>query len=151
MDDSTKTPELPVTNEIAAADELMPGIAAAEERISVASNWTLVWWRFKKHRLALFCAGLLIVFYLIVLFPDFFATQDPEYTEARLAFIPAQGLNLFDGWRFSPWSPSVTGKRNPITVEKCLPLLVPFGPVCHHHLADSRTRQGTAQCRKPLS
>ena len=23
-----------------------------EERISVASNWTLIWWRFKKHRLA---------------------------------------------------------------------------------------------------
>ena len=36
----------------------------AEERISVASNWTLVWWRFKKHRLALFSGVLLIYVYL---------------------------------------------------------------------------------------
>jgi peptide/nickel transport system permease protein len=117
VDDPTKTPEPPLTNEPAAADVFLPGIAAAEERISVASNWTLVWWRFKKHRLALFCAGLLIIFYLIVLFPDFFATQDPEFTEARLAFIPMQGLQLFDGWRFSPWSASVTGKRNAVTLR----------------------------------
>ena len=34
------------------------GVSAAEERISVASNWKLVWWRFKKHKLALFSAAL---------------------------------------------------------------------------------------------
>ncbi|MBI5031040.1 MAG: ABC transporter permease [Chloroflexi bacterium] len=77
----------------------------------------LIWWRFKKHRLALFCAGLLIVFYIVVLFPDFFATLDPEQTEARLAFIPAQSVNLFDGWNLSPWSPAVVGKRNPVTLK----------------------------------
>ncbi len=92
-------------------------LAAAEERVSVASNWTLIWWRFRKHRLALFCAGLLIVFYTVVLCPDFFATLDPEQAEARLAFIPAQSVNLFDGWSLSPWAPAVVGKRNPVTLR----------------------------------
>ena len=46
----------------------------AEERVSVASNLQLVWWRFKKNRLALIAAALLIFFYIIVLIPDFFAT-----------------------------------------------------------------------------
>ena len=91
--------------------------AQAEERVSVASNWKLVWWRFKKNRLALVSAALLIFFYIIVLVPDFFATQDPEDTEARLAFIPAQGINLFDGFNFSPWVPAVVGKRNPVTLR----------------------------------
>jgi peptide/nickel transport system permease protein len=98
------------------ASAIALGVTASEDRVSVASNWTLIWWRFKKHRLALFSAGLLIVFYIVVLIPDFFATLDPEETESRLAWIPAQSVNLFDGWSFSPWSPAVVGKRNPITL-----------------------------------
>jgi peptide/nickel transport system permease protein len=89
----------------------------AEERVSVASNWMLVWWRFRKHLLALFSAGVLIFFYIIVLFPDFFAVSDPEASNERLTFIPPQGIQLLDGWRFSPWVPGVTGKRNPVTLR----------------------------------
>ncbi|MBI5303216.1 MAG: ABC transporter permease [Chloroflexi bacterium] len=116
MDAQVKTPEPQVPSEAAEIGAL-PFAAAAEARVSVASNWTLIWWRFKKHRLALFCAGLLIAFYIVVLFPDFFATLDPEQTEARLGFIPAQSVHLFDGWNFSPWSPAVVGKRNPVTLR----------------------------------
>ncbi len=89
----------------------------AEERISVASNWTLVWWRFRKHKLALFSAGILILLYAVVLSPDFFSTQDPERTDARQAFIPVQGLNFFDDGRLAPWVPAVVGKRDPVTLR----------------------------------
>jgi peptide/nickel transport system permease protein len=92
-------------------------VSAAEERISVASNWTLVWWRFKKHRLALLSAAVLLGLYAVVVSPDFFSTRDPELTDARLAFIPVQPLHLFDGWRVVPWVPAVVGKRNPITLR----------------------------------
>lgn len=93
-----------------------PG-SAAEDRISVASNWTLVWWRFRKHRLAMISAGILLALYTVVLCPDFFSTQDPELTEARQAFIPVQGLHLFDDGRLDPWVPAVVGKRNPVTLR----------------------------------
>ena len=91
--------------------------AQAEERVSVASNWKLVWWRFKKHRLALFSAAVLIFFYIIVLFPDFFAVSDPEATDERLTFVPVQGLHFLGGQGFSPWVPAVVGKRNPTTLR----------------------------------
>jgi len=99
--------------------ERPPAVApeTAEDRISVASNWRLVWWRFRKHRLALLSALVLLALYGIVLFPDFLSTQDPEATEARLAFIPVQRLHLFDGARLRPWVPAVVGKRNPITLR----------------------------------
>ena len=87
----------------------------AEERVSVASSWRLIWWRFRKHRLALVSAFVLIALYLVVLCPDFFSTQDPEATDARLAFIPVQRLHVFDGFRPRPWVPDVTGARNPTT------------------------------------
>ena len=91
--------------------------SAAEDRVSVASNWTLVWWRFRKHRLALLSLAVLVGLYAVVLCPDFFGTLDPEATEARLAFIPVQPLHFFDGWRWSPWVPAITGKRNPTTLR----------------------------------
>ena len=90
---------------------------AAEDRVSVASNWRLVWWRFRKHRLALLSALVLLALYIVVLCPDFFSTQDPEATDARLAFIPVQRLRLLDGGRLSPWVPAVVGKRNPTTLR----------------------------------
>jgi peptide/nickel transport system permease protein len=93
------------------------GVASAEERISLASNWTLVWWRFRKHRLAMASALVLFGFYAVVLCPDFFSTQDPEATDARLAFIPVQRVRLFDGWTPRPWVPGIAGKRNPVTLR----------------------------------
>ncbi len=89
----------------------------AEDRVAVASNWRLVWWRFRRHHLAMFSAALLIFLYTIVLFPDFFATQNPETTDARQAFIPVQRLHLFDGFRLDPWVPAIAGKRNPVTLR----------------------------------
>jgi len=104
------------------ADLAGPAAAAvpaseAEERVSLASNWKLVWWRFKKHRLAMLSAGMLVLFYLVVLIPDFFSTQDPEATDARQAFIPVQYLAPFQGLRFRPAVPAVVGHRNPVTLR----------------------------------
>src|SRR5262249_9525745 len=67
-------------------------------------------------RLALVSAGVLICLYIVVLCPDFFATQNPEQTDARQAFIPVQTLHFFDdGW--NPWVPAIAGKRNPVTLR----------------------------------
>src|SRR5512136_2588671 len=87
----------------------------AEERVSVASNWKLVWWRFRKNRLAVASAFVLLALYVVVAFPGFFATQDPEATEAASAFIPITGVSLRDGRRFGLSVPSVAGKRDPVT------------------------------------
>jgi len=92
-------------------------VSKAEERVSVASNWQLVWWRFRKNRLAIISLVVLVLFYVIVLVPDFFSTQDPEATEAALAFIPMQGISFFDSTGFNLSVPAVVGKRNPVTLR----------------------------------
>jgi len=89
----------------------------AEDRIAVASNWKLVWWRFRRHYLAMASGVLLIAMYLVVLAPDFFSTQDPERTDATQAFIPPQTIHLFDDGRLAPWVPGIVGKRNPTTLR----------------------------------
>jgi peptide/nickel transport system permease protein len=88
-----------------------------EERISIASNWTLVWWRFRKNKLSVISAVVLIFLFIVVLIPDFFATTDPEETDARLAFIPVQKIHWLDERRIKPWVPAVIGKRDPVTLK----------------------------------
>lgn len=104
--------------EIPVADVLASELATkAEDRVSVASNWQLVWWRFRKNKLAVLSAMVLMLFYVIVLVPDLFATQDPEATEAALAFVPAQGISFFDSSGLNLTVPALIGKRNPVTLR----------------------------------
>jgi peptide/nickel transport system permease protein len=99
------------------AEGLAPPASKAEDRVSVASNWQLVWWRFRKNKLAVFSAIVLMLFYVVVLVPDFFATQDPEATEAALAFIPTQVISFIDSSGLNPTVPALVGKRNPVTLR----------------------------------
>jgi peptide/nickel transport system permease protein len=88
-----------------------------EERISIASNWTLVWWRFRKNKLAIVSTLILLFLVIVVLFPQFFATVDPEQTDAKLAFIPVQRIHWLDEGKLRPWVPGVVGKRDPVTLR----------------------------------
>lgn len=87
------------------------------EAIYIAPNWKLVWWRFKKHRLALICAGIVSVIIVIALFPDFFSLQDPQLTSATQSFIPVQRLYFFSDNGFSPFVYGVEGARNTKTLR----------------------------------
>lgn len=41
-----------------------------EQRLFYASHWKLMWWQFKKHRLALFSVGILSLMYFLSIFAD---------------------------------------------------------------------------------
>ena len=36
-----------------------------ESRLELAGQWTLMWWKFRKHKVALVCTILIFVIYLI--------------------------------------------------------------------------------------
>lgn len=89
----------------------------AAEQIDIAPNWKLVWWRFKKHRLALICSVILLLIAAIALVPGFFSTQDPNQTGARSSFMPVQGIHFFDEDGFNLHAYRMVGKRNPTTLK----------------------------------
>ncbi len=92
--------------------------SAAEERVSVASQWQLMWWRFRKHRLAVIATVVIIVFYLIALGADFLAYADPEATEAFRALIPPQPIHVLDQGRLSLHVHGLTTTRDPYTMQR---------------------------------
>jgi peptide/nickel transport system permease protein len=92
--------------------------ATAEERIFVASQWQLMWWRFRKHKLAMVSGVVIIGFYLAALGADFLAYADPNTSEAQRSLMPPQVIYFFDGWRFSPYVYAVKGRRDPMTFKR---------------------------------
>jgi peptide/nickel transport system permease protein len=89
-----------------------------DERIYAASQWQLMWWRLRKHRLAM-CSGLvLLLFYAVVVGADFMATSNPRESNAQLGLMKPQPVRWFDGWKFSPHVYAIKGKRDPRTFKR---------------------------------
>jgi peptide/nickel transport system permease protein len=78
------------------AVEVEEVLAHGDARVQVASQWQLIWWRFRRHKLALFSAVVLILIYIVVLFAEFLAPYDPGDYIARYTYAPPQTLYLFD-------------------------------------------------------
>jgi peptide/nickel transport system permease protein len=107
-----------MSTEVVVAPELVPGTpvsSEAEERVSVATQWQLVWWRFRKHKLAVVSAGVLIIFYFVVAFADFLAYADPIASEAQRGLIPPQSIHLSSG---GLWVDALVGTRDPQTFKR---------------------------------
>ena len=90
----------------------------AEEQIAVATQWQLMWWRYRKHRLAMAAAIVLIIFYIVVLIADFLAYADPDASEAQRSVMPPQPIHWIDNGRFSPYVYGIIGARNPVTFKR---------------------------------
>ena len=100
-------------------DHLVEDVATdAEERVSVATQWQLMWWRFKQHRLGVFSAVVIILYYLTVLFADFLAYVDPAQSEALRSLIAPQPIHWFDNGQFHPHVYGLAGKRDPLTFKR---------------------------------
>ncbi len=95
--------------------------AVDKSRLAVASQWQLMWWAFKRHRLAM--VGLWVVgfFYLIALIPGFFSSNDPSAQNARAAYHPPQRLHIIDeaadgSWKFNLHIRPYVLRRDPTTL-----------------------------------
>jgi peptide/nickel transport system permease protein len=89
-----------------------------EERISVASQRQLIWWRFRKHRLAMAGAVIVALFYLVALFADFLSTSDPQASEGQRSLVPPQSVHVIQGGSFSPHVYAMVGQRDPVTLKR---------------------------------
>ena len=89
-----------------------------DEEVLVAGQWRLMWWRFKKHRIAMVGAILVIAFYLTAVFADMIAISDPRESDVQQAYMPPQTIHWFDNGGFSPHVKNVIGSRDPESYKK---------------------------------
>lgn len=73
------------------------------ERYYYAKQWQLIWWRFRRHRLAMLSLVLLIILYLIAIMPGFAAPYLPLTRFEGRQQSPPTKVHIFDengGLRF---------------------------------------------------
>lgn len=94
--------------------------ADASERVFVASQWQLMWWRFRKHKAAIAATGLLVILYGVAIFAEFLAPYDPNKYDVRFTYAPPMRLHFVDSegaFRLRPFVYGLTNKRDPLTMK----------------------------------
>ena len=88
LSERAKTPGLP--------SEIGGGEQAGEEQYYVASQWQLIWWKFRKHRLATVAWPVLMVLYLSAILADFLSPTLPDTRYTDYKETPPQAIRIYD-------------------------------------------------------
>ena len=96
-----------------------PLVEQEEERLYVAGQWQLMWWKFRKHKMALLGAAILIVLYFIGAFCEFVAPYNPEDYFIRYKMAPPSPIRIFDteGKLHAPFVYQRTRSKDPETLR----------------------------------
>ena len=82
---------------------LPPTAAVAEPRVVVASQWQLMWWKFRKHRVAMLSLGIIGAMYFVSLFAGFFAPQATASYHRSYTQAPPQVIQWLDNGTLAPF------------------------------------------------
>ncbi len=91
----------------------------AQSRIYLASQWRLMWWRFKRHRVALVSGIFLAVVYASILISEFLAPYNLHSRHVDFIYAPPQAIHLFDNGQFvGPFVYGLEVKLNMETLKR---------------------------------
>lgn len=75
-------------------------ISKEQEEVYLASQWKLMWWKFRKHRVAVWCGAFLAILYISILFTEFLAPYSLNRRDVDHIHMPPQRVHLFHEGRF---------------------------------------------------
>lgn len=79
-------------------------LSAAQERFYQASQWQIMWWKFRRHRVAVFSAWVLALFYASILISEFLAPYALNTRNPSHIYEPPQAIHFFhDGHFIGPY------------------------------------------------
>ena len=90
-----------------------------EAQVYVAPQWKLVWWKFRKHKLALISGIIMFLIYLVALFVEFLAPFLPDQTNSKYLYAPPQPLHVVDdqgNWGLYVYG--YTSKIDPVALRR---------------------------------
>ncbi len=74
----------------------LPVEPAEDLRVEVASQWQLVWWKFRRHKLALVSLAVIVFVYLVAVFTEVIAPYGPEHNDAKYPLVGPQRVHWVD-------------------------------------------------------
>jgi peptide/nickel transport system permease protein len=108
---ATTIPEDKTTGVVSTSDE-------EKLKYFTASQWQLVWWRFRRNRLGMIGAGILSIYILILVFAEFLAPYGGLTLNVEYVLGPPQIVRFWDenGFSLRPFVYAVTTERDPVTL-----------------------------------
>jgi peptide/nickel transport system permease protein len=82
-----------------------------------ASQWRLMWWQFRRHKMAMASLVILLLIILVAAFCEFIAPFAPDAFTPRYTYAPPQRLHFFDRDASGnlAWRPYVNGYK--VTID----------------------------------
>jgi peptide/nickel transport system permease protein len=74
-------------------------MTAAQERFYVASQWRMMWWKLRRHRVAVVSGAILLAMYLGILICEFLAPYGVDSRNTDFIYAPPQAVRIFDQGR----------------------------------------------------
>ena len=71
-----------------------------QEEFYRASQWQIMWWKFRRHRIAVIAGAILLAFYATILVSEFLAPFNLHTRDTRHIYAPPQSVHLFHDGRF---------------------------------------------------
>jgi len=75
-------------------------LSVEQERYYLASQWRMMWWRFKRHHLAVVSGAVLLVMYLSILISEMLAPYNLHSRHTDFIYAPPQAVHFFHEGRF---------------------------------------------------
>lgn len=104
--------------DLAPHPDTKPLVEDSTPRVVVASQWQLMWWKFRRHRLAMISLVIIFVFYVVAFFAGFFAPQATSTYNRRYTQAPPQVIHWFDNGVFAPYVYGYTQETDPRTYRR---------------------------------
>ena len=71
-----------------------------QERYFLASQWKMMWWKLRRHRLAVICGAILLVMYASILISEILAPYNLHSRFTDFIYAPPQRMHLFHDGEF---------------------------------------------------
>jgi peptide/nickel transport system permease protein len=90
-------------------------LSPEQEKAALASQWRLMWLKFRRHKLAVWSGAFLVAVYAVALFCEVFAPYDSQTRNTDFVRAPPQRVHLFhDGALVGPF---VYGYRMKLDID----------------------------------
>ena len=70
-------------------------ISPEQEKVYLAPQWKLMWWKFRQHRIAVWCGVFLGILYASIFISEFLAPYNMQTRNVDHIFSPPQRVHLF--------------------------------------------------------
>ncbi len=101
------------------AGELMTiSLLSDAEAKFAASQWAMIWRRFRRNKAAIFGGIIVLIYYLAAIFAGFVAPYALDTRFVEQAYLPPQRVHFIDGGTIKPFVYGIESGRDPVTLKK---------------------------------